>query len=89
MHPWTQVSMSDALRWCSARSEHGVSYHETSAKHDIGVEGAFMAVARAALARQAAERYNRGLSQGGNTLQVSDNEAAGGANGGQRQGCKC
>jgi len=48
-----QVSTQKAKQWCSGKSD--LAYYETSAKEAVNVEQAFQTIAKAALAREAAQ----------------------------------
>jgi len=48
-----QVSTQKAKSWCSGKND--ISFYETSAKEAVNVEQAFQTIAKAALAREAAQ----------------------------------
>ena len=48
-----QVSTQKAKSWCAGKND--ISFYETSAKEAVNVEQAFQTIAKAALAREAAQ----------------------------------
>mmetsp|Transcript_7491 Transcript_7491/g.13739 ORF Transcript_7491/g.13739 Transcript_7491/m.13739 type:complete len:81 (-) Transcript_7491:30-272(-) len=50
-----RVPEETAAAWCSKDTEHKIPYFETSAKDAVGIDDAFLAIARAALEQDSQE----------------------------------